>query len=92
MNKVVKAGTLEIANNRPMTLIAGPCQMESRDHAFDMCGALCELTGRMGIPFIYKSSFDKANRTSLKGERGIGLDKALPLISTAISGPPRRRF
>lgn len=81
MNKIVKVSQIEIANDRPLTLIAGPCQMESREHAFEMCGALKELTGRLGIPFIYKSSFDKANRTSLHGKRGIGLDKALEIFS-----------
>ncbi|MCB1651389.1 MAG: 3-deoxy-8-phosphooctulonate synthase [Alphaproteobacteria bacterium] len=78
--KTVKLAAIEIANDKPFTLIAGPCQMESRDHAFEMCGALVELTARLGIPFIYKSSFDKANRTSLHGQRGIGLEKALPVF------------
>jgi len=63
-----------------MTLIAGPCQMESRDHAFEMCGALTELARKLDIPFIYKSSFDKANRTSLHGQRGLGLEKALDVF------------
>lgn len=81
MTKTVKVGTIEIANNKPFTLIAGPCQMESRDHAFEMCGALTDLTRQLGIPFIYKSSFDKANRTSLFGIRGLGLDKSLSVFS-----------
>lgn len=79
--KTIKVQSLEISNNNPITLIAGPCQMESRDHAFDMCGALYELTKKLGIPFIYKSSFDKANRTSLRGERGLGLDKTLAVFA-----------
>ena len=79
--KTIKVQSLEISNNKPITLIAGPCQMESREHAFDMCGALYELTKKLGIPFIYKSSFDKANRTSLRGERGLGLDKTLAVFS-----------
>ncbi len=79
--KTVTAGSLEIANDKPFTLIAGPCQMESRDHAFNMCGALVEITGALGIPFIYKSSFDKANRTSLGTQRGIGLDASLPIFA-----------
>ena len=61
-------------NDLPLALIAGPCQMESRDHAFDMAGALKEICGRLGIGLVYKTSFDKANRTSLTGRRGIGLD------------------
>lgn len=79
--KVVKTGSVSIANNKPLTLIAGPCQMESRDHAFEMCGALVEITKKLGIPFIYKTSYDKANRTSLKGKRGIGLEKAMPVFA-----------
>ena len=79
--KTVTVQNIEIANNRPFTLIAGPCQMESRDHAFEMCGELVELTGRLGIPFIYKTSFDKANRTSIKTQRGLGIDKALPIFA-----------
>lgn len=81
MNRVVKVGSVEIANDRPFALIAGPCQMESRDHAFEMCGALSDLTRKMGIPFIYKSSFDKANRTSIFGIRGLGLDKSLSVFA-----------
>lgn len=75
--KTVSVKNIEISNSNPFTLIAGPCQMESREHAFDMCGALKELADRLGVPFIYKSSFDKANRTSLHGIRGMGLDKTL---------------
>ncbi len=79
--KIVTVGNLEIANDRPFTLIAGPCQMESRAHTFEMCGALVEITAKLGIPFIYKSSFDKANRTSIGTQRGIGLEKALPIFA-----------
>ncbi|MEO5365352.1 MAG: 3-deoxy-8-phosphooctulonate synthase [Magnetococcus sp. WYHC-3] len=79
--KTVKVQKIAISNVLPLTLIAGPCQMESRDHAFDMCGALVEMTAKLGIPFIYKTSFDKANRTSLKGKRGMGLDAALPVFA-----------
>jgi len=79
--KTVKIQNLEVSNNNPFTLIAGPCQMESRDHAFDMCGAMVEITKKLDIPFIYKSSFDKANRTSLKGERGMGLDASLQVFA-----------
>lgn len=79
--KTVNVQNIEFANNKPFVLIAGPCQMESRDHAFDMCGALVEITSDLGIPFVYKTSFDKANRTSLKGVRGMGLDASLPVFS-----------
>ncbi|MEO0392172.1 MAG: 3-deoxy-8-phosphooctulonate synthase [Pseudomonadota bacterium] len=79
--KTVKLRDIEIANDKPVVLIAGPCQLESRDHAFDMAGALIEITDRLGIPFIYKTSFDKANRTSVKGERGMGLDAGLPVLA-----------
>jgi 2-dehydro-3-deoxyphosphooctonate aldolase (KDO 8-P synthase) len=80
-HKTVKIASIEAASDKPFILLAGPCQMESRDHAFDMCGALVEITKSLNIPFIYKSSFDKANRTSLSGERGIGLEKALPVFA-----------
>ena len=79
--KTVKIQNIEFANDKPFVLIAGPCQMESRDHAFDMCGALVEITGKLGIPFIYKTSYDKANRTSLKGVRGMGLEAAMPVFA-----------
>lgn len=79
--KTITLQNIEIANNKPFTLIAGPCQMESREHAFDMCGALNEIAQKLDIPFIYKSSFDKANRTSLHGQRGIGLEKALDVFA-----------
>ncbi len=79
--KTISVQNIEISHAKPFALIAGPCQMESRDHAFDMCGALVDITKELGIPFIYKSSFDKANRTSLKGVRGMGLDAALPVFA-----------
>lgn len=77
----VKVQNLEISNNLPFTLLAGPCALESRDHAMDMSGALKELTDKLGIGFIYKTSFDKANRTSIKSGRGLGLDKSLPILA-----------
>jgi 2-dehydro-3-deoxyphosphooctonate aldolase (KDO 8-P synthase) len=80
-NASVKVGNATFANDRPLALIAGPCQLESRGHAFDMAGRLKELTGRLGIGFVYKTSFDKANRTSLKGKRGLGLEKALTIFA-----------
>lgn len=69
-----------IGNDLPFVLIAGPCALESRDHAFDMSGALKEMTARLGLPLIYKSSYDKANRTSLKGGRGMGMEKGLAIF------------
>lgn len=80
-NSHVKAGAATFGNDLPFTLIAGPCQLESRTHAFDTAGLLAELTKRLGIGFVYKTSFDKANRTSLKAVRGLGLDKALPIFA-----------
>ncbi|MCF1502737.1 3-deoxy-8-phosphooctulonate synthase [Afifella sp. H1R] len=80
-NAVVEAGSVSFGNHLPFSLIAGPCQMESRDHAFDMAGALKEMTQRLGIGLVYKTSFDKANRTSLSGRRGVGLEAALPVFA-----------
>lgn len=79
--KIVKVDQIEISNDKPLTLIAGPCQLESKDHAFEMCGALKQLSLRLGIPFIYKTSYDKANRTSLSGKRGVGLDAGLNILA-----------
>ena len=76
----VTVGKAVFGNDLPLTLIAGPCQLESRGHAFDMAGRLKEMTKELGIGFVYKTSFDKANRTSLSGERGVGLDEALPIF------------
>ena len=75
----VKGVTL--GNDLPLTLIAGPCAMESRQHALDVSGTLAEISGRLGIGLIYKSSFDKANRTSAASPRGIGLDGAISIFS-----------
>jgi 2-dehydro-3-deoxyphosphooctonate aldolase (KDO 8-P synthase) len=80
-NPVVKAGTVTFANDAPIAILAGPCQMESRQHALEMASALKEIAGRLGIGLVYKSSFDKANRTSLSGKRGIGLDAALSVFA-----------
>jgi 2-dehydro-3-deoxyphosphooctonate aldolase (KDO 8-P synthase) len=80
-NQTVHAGPVAIANDRPFTLIAGPCALESRAHAFEMAGALKEITAKLGIGLIYKTSFDKANRTSANSARGIGLDLALPIFA-----------
>jgi 2-dehydro-3-deoxyphosphooctonate aldolase (KDO 8-P synthase) len=80
-NSIVTVGKARFGNALPLALIAGPCVLESRAHAFDMAGALKDLTGRLGVGFVYKTSFDKANRTSGKSARGVGLDKALAIFS-----------
>ena len=79
-NKVVKCNKINISNSEKFTLIAGPCQLESEDHALDVATKLKEITQKLNINLIYKTSFDKANRTSLKGKRGAGLDKSLPVF------------
>ncbi len=79
-NHKVKCSNFEIANNKPFTLIAGPCQLESEKHAIKISTELKKITSELGINLIYKSSFDKANRTSLKGKRGLGLEKSLPIF------------
>src|SRR5271157_2386645 len=76
-NAIVAVGTARFGNRLPLALIAGPCALESRAHAFDMAAALKEITAKLGLGFIYKTSFDKANRTSAASARGIGLDQAL---------------
>jgi len=80
-NPVVAVGKVRFGNKLPLALIAGPCALESRAHAFDMAGALKEIAARLGIGFIYKTSFDKANRTSAKSARGMGLEKALGIFA-----------
>ncbi len=80
-NPIVTVGKARFGNALPLVLIAGPCALESRAHAFEMATALKELTGRLGIAFVYKTSFDKANRTSAKSARGLGLDAALPIFA-----------
>ncbi len=77
----VKVGGLTIGNDKPFVLFAGPCAMESREHALEMSQALKEVTDKLGIGLVYKSSFDKANRTSGSSPRGIGLDTALPIFA-----------
>ena len=75
------AKKVTFAQDKRFSLIAGPCQMESRDHAYMMAEALVEMTDKLGIGLVYKSSFDKANRTSLSGKRGIGLDSAMEIFA-----------
>jgi 2-dehydro-3-deoxyphosphooctonate aldolase (KDO 8-P synthase) len=79
-NKSIKCGKLNISNEKPFTLIAGPCQLENEKHALVVANELKKITENLGIGLIYKTSFDKANRTSLKGKRGVGLDKSLPVF------------
>jgi len=77
----VRVGNAVFGNDLPLTLIAGPCQMESRDHAFMMAGRLKDMAERLGIGLVYKSSFDKANRTALTGKRGLGLERSLDVFA-----------
>ncbi|MCA0033652.1 3-deoxy-8-phosphooctulonate synthase [Mesorhizobium sp. B263B2A] len=79
-NSAVAVGNVVFDNKAALALIAGPCQFESRQHAFDMAGALKELTGKLGIGLVYKTSYDKANRTSLSATRGAGMEAALPVF------------
>ncbi|MFC0242911.1 3-deoxy-8-phosphooctulonate synthase [Rhodopseudomonas telluris] len=78
---VVSAGNVKFGNALPLSVIAGPCQLESRAHALEVAGALKEIADRLGIGLVYKTSFDKANRTSAASARGIGLDAALPIFA-----------
>ena len=80
INHKVKCSDFEISNDRPFTLIAGPCQLENENHAIKISSELKKITNDLGINLIYKTSFDKANRTSLKGKRGMGLEKSLPIF------------
>ncbi len=79
-NKIVNCNGIKISNKNKICLIAGPCQLETEQHALDMAGKIKEITSKYNIGFIYKTSFDKANRTSLKGKRGAGLEKSLPVF------------
>ena len=102
MNSVkVNCGNIEISNDNKICIIAGPCQLETEQHAMDMAGKIQEITKKFNLGFIYKTSFDKANRTSLKGKRGAGLEVSLPIfdkirkelkvpILTDMKGAPRR--
>jgi len=85
-NAIVTVGAdlakpVRFGNGLPLALIAGPCQMESRDHALEVALALKEVSDKLGIGLVFKTSFDKANRTSVKGQRGVGLDAALPVFA-----------
>ena len=76
----VNCGNIEISNENKICIIAGPCQLETEQHAMDMAGQIKDITKKFGLGFIYKTSFDKANRTSLKGQRGAGLKASLPVF------------
>ncbi len=80
-NTIVKIGNVSISNNLPLTLISGPCVIESKQHAIDIAGKIKDICSLLNINFIFKSSFDKANRTSIKSSRGIGLNKSLSIFS-----------
>ena len=80
-NATVKVGSVEIGNAKKLAIIAGPCQLESRAHAFEMASALKEIAAKAGVGLIYKTSFDKANRTSGNTSRGMGLELALPIFA-----------
>jgi len=80
-NPTVTVGGVRFGNDLPLALIAGPCQLESRAHALEMATTLKDIAGRVGVGLVYKTSFDKANRTSSKSARGIGLDAALPIFA-----------
>ena len=79
-NIKVNCGNIEISNNSKIFIIAGPCKLETEQHAMDMAGKIKEITSKFNMGFVYKTSFDKANRTSLKGQRGMGLEQSLPIF------------
>lgn len=79
--RIVRVGGIELGNDRPLVLIAGPCQIESRDHALEVAAALVEIAAAAGIGLIFKASYDKANRTSVSGARGVGMGKGLAILA-----------
>lgn len=81
LNPVVRVGSVDIGNAKPLTIIAGPCALESRIHALEMANALKEIARKSGVGLVFKTSFDKANRTSAGSERGIGLERALSIFA-----------
>src|SRR5690349_7901983 len=80
-SRIVSAGPVRFGNHLPLAIIAGPCAMESRAHALETAATLKEIASKIGLDLVYKSSFDKANRTAASSARGIGLDKALPIFA-----------
>jgi 2-dehydro-3-deoxyphosphooctonate aldolase (KDO 8-P synthase) len=81
MSNIITLGAIQISNLLPLTLIAGPCQIESLEHSLFMAENLCNITAKLGIGFIYKSSFDKANRSSATSKRGVGLEQSLNIFA-----------
>ncbi len=79
-NRRVSVGNITFSNDLPFVLIGGPCQLESMDHTIDLTGKIVEITGKLNIPYVFKASFDKANRTSISGARGVGLEKAMDIF------------
>lgn len=79
-NRLVRVGEITFSNDLPFVLIGGPCQLESLDHTIDLAGKIVEITNKLDIPYIFKASFDKANRTSISGARGVGLEKAMDIF------------
>ena len=79
-NRRVLVGNITFSNDLPFVLIGGPCQLESMDHTIDLAGKIVEITGKLNIPYVFKASFDKANRTSISGARGVGLEKAMDIF------------
>ena len=80
--KQVEIGKIVVGNDRPLTLIAGPCQLQTRDHAHMIAGRMAEICDRAGAQYVFKASFDKANRTSLKGKRGTGIAEGLEILQS----------
>lgn len=78
---MVSVGNVEFGNDRPFVLVSGPCQIETRDHAFRLAETLAGMAREAGVPFVFKSSFDKANRTSVSGRRGVGMDEGLRILA-----------
>ena len=79
-NLTINCNDIQISNDKKICLIAGPCQLETEQHALDMAGKIREIAKKHNLGFVYKTSFDKANRTSLKGKRGAGLENSLPVF------------
>ena len=79
-NQTINCNNIQISNDKQICLIAGPCQLETEQHALDMAGKIGEIAKKYNLGFVYKTSFDKANRTSLKGKRGAGLENSLPIF------------
>ena len=77
VQRIIDVNGVKLANNLPFGLLCGPCQIESRQHAIDIAGAMGEITKELNIPYIFKASFDKANRTSIHGARGVGLEEGM---------------